>query len=333
MRLPRAAVLAAFAAAAVFGAAPSQAAPAPVSSDDTSPASPLLLSSSSSTSSVSTGAFVSGLVRRIIEPVSASIAATGAVIAGVQAGKAVVEAHDRNRKVAQKSLQEGYKAEFERDKEKTDRRINHFEEHPSQGCYSVCGGKKTYSPANCSTKKFRSAVTVFRRALDLLTGEDDDVYYDYDDGAASAFFDDDEADDADADAYGDDDAFADAASDIYAGELARRAPPPAGKPKLQRANSLPARLPSSGGGGGKKKAAPNLNKPLPAVPKGAPKAAPKAKGKPAESKKTKGAGGKWNPFARKPTSPDEIKHVKKKVDEHVGKGGCAVVHNKLSGQY
>ncbi|KAI9345786.1 hypothetical protein DFJ73DRAFT_777861 [Zopfochytrium polystomum] len=72
-------------------------------------------------------------------------------------------------------VEDGYKGEYERDKDKDTKRINHYEAHPSKNCYAVCGGQKTLSPADCSKKKFRSELSLYRRAIEYLF-EDDDAW-------------------------------------------------------------------------------------------------------------------------------------------------------------
>ncbi|KAI9345788.1 hypothetical protein DFJ73DRAFT_838653 [Zopfochytrium polystomum] len=256
----------------------------------------------------------------------------------------VPKAHHRNRKAAQRLVEVGYKDEYERDKDKDTKRINHYEAHPSKKCYSVCGGEKTHSPADCSKKKFRSELSLYRRAIEYLF-EDDDAW--------------DESD------LNEDEAVMDV---DYAVEDALKKSPlssqnplrPYQKKTLERTNTTPKPY----------KGAPAKAAGASTTPAKAAATSEKAASAPAKkswnpfTKKTdataatdsSGAAAKksssWNPFGKKEPNPDEIKHVKvggglinkfrtaekmrtsaaKKIDAQVKAGGCAVVHNKINGQ-
>ncbi|KAI9311446.1 hypothetical protein DFJ73DRAFT_804700 [Zopfochytrium polystomum] len=205
----------------------------------------------------------------------------------VGAGKAFVEGHHRQRKVAQKATQENYKKKFEEDKDKETKRVNHFAEDPSQSCYSVCGGTRTHTLTDCSKKKkFKpDTVSSLRRAIDSLFEEEEWAESDLDeDGAVDDFV---------ADAATDVDSLVQDA--IKNNPLSSKNPlTPYQKKPLSRTNSAPSKL-SAGSAKAEK------------VPESAaaqsPAAAAAAVGSKSPSKS-------WNPFKKKPTSPDEIKHVK-----------------------
>ncbi|KAI9324026.1 hypothetical protein DFJ73DRAFT_919983 [Zopfochytrium polystomum] len=307
--------------AAVTLAGSATAAPIGGSNEDSSShASPIRAPRQLSASSVSAApSFVLGLFRRV-DPISATIYGTAAGISAVGAGKAFVEGHHRQRKVAQKATQENYKKKFEEDKDKETKRVNHFAEDPSQSCYSTdCSKKKKFKP---------DSVSSLRRAFDSLFEEEEWAESDLDeDGAVDDFV---------ADASTDVDSLVQDA--IKNNPLSSKNPlTPYQKKPLSRTNSAPSKL-SSGSAKAEK------------VPESAAAQAPAAAAAAAGSKSPSKS---WNPFEKKPTSPDEIKHVKvgsgvrgwfsgaeamqqraqKKVDEHIKQGGCAVVHNKKNGQY
>ncbi|KAI9309924.1 hypothetical protein DFJ73DRAFT_771700 [Zopfochytrium polystomum] len=108
-----------------------------------SPISPLLASD------FSPYALASGLYRRVIEPISMTITATGLGVAATMGVKNLAE---------------------------DTKRINHYEAHPSKNCYAVCGGQKTLSPADGSKKKFPIGSSHFTAAPSNTLFEDDDVW-------------------------------------------------------------------------------------------------------------------------------------------------------------
>ncbi|KAI9330706.1 hypothetical protein DFJ73DRAFT_765289 [Zopfochytrium polystomum] len=274
-----------------------------------------------------------------------TITATGLGVAATMGVKNLAEAHHRNRKAAQNFVEDGYKGEYERDKDKDTKRINHYEAHPSKNCYAVCGGQKTLSPADCSKKKFRSELSLYRRAIEYLF-EDDDAW---DENAVDA----------------------DSAIDVdYAVEDALKKSPlssesplrPYQKKALERTNTTPKTYK-----GAPAKASTSSTTPAKAATpaKGAASSGKEAAAAPAKnssssSAKDDSAGSSKKssvvvvkPFKSKAPNPDEVKHVKvgggllnkfrpaekmrasaqRKVDAQVAAGGCAVVHNKINGQH
>ncbi|KAI9324038.1 hypothetical protein DFJ73DRAFT_785365 [Zopfochytrium polystomum] len=350
-----AALAAAFGMAKFFGTLPCAfAAPLAAGSQadgqiSASPISPLLASD------FSPYALAFGLYRRVIEPVSMTVAATGLGVAATMGVKNLAEAHHRNRKAAQNFVEDGYKGEYERDKDKDTKRINHYEAHPSKNCYAVCGGQKTLSPADCSKKKFRSELSLYRRAIEYLF-EDDDAW---DENAVDA----------------------DSAIDVdYAVEDALKKSPlsserplrPYQKKALERTNTTPktykgapakastssttpakAATPAKGAASsGKEAAAAPAKKSWNPFSKSS-SSSSSAKDDSAGSSKKSSLLSSLNPFKSKAPNPDEVKHVKvgggllnkfrpaekmrasaqRKVDAQVAAGGCAVVHNKINGQH
>ncbi|KAI9311023.1 hypothetical protein DFJ73DRAFT_940302 [Zopfochytrium polystomum] len=188
----------------------------------------------------------------------------------------------------------------------------------------------TKMQTDCSKKKkFKpDTVSSLRRAMDSLFEEEEWAESDLDeDGAVDDFV---------ADAATDVDSLVQDA--IKNNPLSSKNPlTPYQKKPLSRTNSAPSKL-SAGSAKAEK------------VPESAAAQAPAAAAAAVGSESTSKS---WNPFKKKPTSPDEIKHVKvgsgvrgwfsgaeamqqraqKKVDEHIKQGGCAVVHNKKNGQY
>ncbi|KAI9330705.1 hypothetical protein DFJ73DRAFT_963913 [Zopfochytrium polystomum] len=78
-------------------------------------------------------------------PASPLLANSSPVSAAADPPSIALASNLYRRKAAQNFTQEGYKNEYERDKDKENKRINHYEAKPGNGCYTVCGGKKTHT--------------------------------------------------------------------------------------------------------------------------------------------------------------------------------------------
>ncbi|KAI9309795.1 hypothetical protein DFJ73DRAFT_805092 [Zopfochytrium polystomum] len=262
-----------------------------------SPASPLLANSSpvSAAADPPGVALASNLYRRFIEPVTGVIIGGGLGVAGAMGVKQLAEVHHRNRKAAQNFTQEGFKNEYERDKDKENKRINHYEAKPGNGCYTVCGGKKTHTLTDCSKGKFRSERSIFRRAVEYLF-EDEDAWDDSDLAAA------DEAVDVD---YVVEDA-------LKKSPLSSQNPL---RPKKTAGDATGAGAAADDTTAGKKGSWSPFKKKAP---------------NPDEIKHVTVGGGLLGKFqlANKMRS-----RAQNKINTHVDAGGCVVVHNKINGQH
>ncbi|KAI9324035.1 hypothetical protein DFJ73DRAFT_768673 [Zopfochytrium polystomum] len=218
-----------------------------------------------------------------------------------------------------------------------------------------------FPQADCSKKKFRSELSLYRRAIEYLF-EDDDAWDESDLNEDGAVMDVD---------YAVEDA-------LKKSPLSSQNPlRPYQKKTLERTNTTPKPYK-----GAPAKAAGASTTPVKAAtpakaaaasekagPGAAASAAPAKKSWNPFNKKTNAAAStaatdasgaaaakkssSWNPFKKKEPNPDEIKHVKvggglinkfrvaekmrtsaeKKIDAQVKAGGCAVVHNKINGQH
>ncbi|KAI9324033.1 hypothetical protein DFJ73DRAFT_920015 [Zopfochytrium polystomum] len=169
--------------------------------------------------------------------------------------------------------------EYERDKDKENKRINHYEAKPGNGCYTVCGGKKTHTLVRPTAARASSALSAPSSGAPSSTCSRTRDAWDDSDLAAA-----DEAVDVD-----------------YASKMRlKRARCPSQKPapfpyqkKTLERTSTPRRsgaaAPAAGGA---------------ASESSANTAEASAKAPAARRRK-----GSWNPSRRRLPNPDEIKHV------------------------
>ncbi|KAI9348267.1 hypothetical protein DFJ73DRAFT_796460 [Zopfochytrium polystomum] len=274
-----------------------------------SPASSLLVDSSpvSAAAHPAGNALVSSLYRRVIEPVTGTILAGGLAVAGTMGVKQLAEVHHRNRKAAQNSTQEGYKNEYERDKDKETRRINYFEAKPGNGCYTVCGGEKDshVGETDCSRASSDPNAPSSDRAIKYLF-EDEDAWDDSDLAA-------DEAVDVD---YAVDDAL-------------KKSPLSSQSPLRTPYRGAPA-APAAPAAGGKSSTPSGASAEAPAKAPAAAAAAGKKHPNPDEIKHVTVGGGLIGKF----TLAEKMRtRAQRKINTHIDAGGCVVVHNKINVQY